>query len=186
MWPMVSLWVNIYSKGNHSGPSPSQIRWQTAKSSCSFVVQSTLEYRSHEGKDINCGSNQRAPSKRGVCTYFIAIVQVAQNPLKFGMPTLFVLRNVHVLFSTQGNKASNTFLKVHPCPPLLPPPSPLLLSPPPPPHPTSNSVKHTRTVFWLARIEILCCLDMDRERGGGGGGGAGFVHNILHIILPSW
>ena len=48
------------------------------------------------------------------------------------MPTLFVLNNVPVFFfHKRGNKASNTFLKVHPP---LPPPS--------------NRVKHTRAVFW--------------------------------------
>ena len=30
----------------------------------------------------------------GVCTYFVANFQVAQNPLKLGMPTLFVLNNI--------------------------------------------------------------------------------------------
>ena len=50
--------------------------------------------------------NWRAPSKRGVCTYFVAIFQVARNPLKFGMPTLFVLRNVPAVFffSTSGQR----------------------------------------------------------------------------------
>ena len=49
--------------------------------------------------------NWRAPSKRGVCTYFVVIFQCAQNPLKFGMQTLFLLK-----------KTSNTFLKVPPPP----------------------------------------------------------------------
>ena len=40
-------------------------------------------------------------------------------------------------------------------------------TPPPPPPPSKYSVKYTRTVFWLSRIEILYCLDTDRERVGG-------------------
>ena len=76
-----------------------------------------------------------------------------------------------IFFHKRGNKASNTFLKVHPPPPTL------LASPPP--HP-SNSVKDTHTVFWLSRIEILHCLKMDR--GGGGGGGV----ELDAIFLYSW
>ena len=72
-----------------------------------------------------------------------------------------------VFFHKRENKASNTFLKVHPPPP-SPPPSPSPLPPPPPPLP-SNSVKHTLTVFWLSGIEILRCLDTDRGTGVGGG-----------------
>ena len=41
-------------------------------------------------------SEWRAPSKKGVCKDFIANFKVARNPLKFGMPTLFVLKNVPV------------------------------------------------------------------------------------------
>ena len=53
--------------------------------------------------EMQC-SNWKAPSKRGVCTYFVAIVQVAWNPLKFGMPILFVLKNVPELFFQEGRK----------------------------------------------------------------------------------
>ena len=54
----------------------------------------------------------------------------------------------------------------------------VLESPPPLPPSPSNSVKHTRTVFWLSRIEILRCLETGRERGG-------FSCNFVHTWLPS-
>ena len=47
----------------------------------------------------------------------------------------------------------------------------------------SNSIKHTCTVFLLSRIEILGCLEMDRERGERGGGGGVDFHAILSIIF---
>ena len=69
----------------------------------------------------------RAPSKRGVCAYFGSIFQVARNPLKFGMLTLFVSKNVPVFFFSQAGKRGLKHA---------------LESPPPPP-PLSNGVKHT-------------------------------------------
>ena len=50
----------------------------------------------------NMFNNWRAPWKGGVCAYFVAIFQVARNPLKFGMPTLFASKNVPLFFSTSG------------------------------------------------------------------------------------
>ena len=38
------------------------------------------------------GLSWRAPWKGGVCTNFVATFQVAQSPLKLGMPTVFVLK----------------------------------------------------------------------------------------------
>ena len=46
-------------------------------------------------------------------------------------------------------------------------------------HPSSNSIQHICTVFWLSRIEILRCSETDRE-------GGGFLCNFVHIFLPSW
>ena len=63
-------------------------------------------------------NNWRAPSKRGVCTYFVVIFQVARNPLKFGVPILFVLKNVPVFFSKAEKHGPNCTK------PALPPPSP--------------------------------------------------------------
>ena len=100
----------------------------------------------------------RAPLKRGVCTYFVAIFQVARNPLQFGMLTLFVLKNVPVFSSTDGETRLQTCSWKST--PSLPP-----------------NVKHTCTVFWLSRIEILHCLEMDRD-----GGGGGDFHTILSIF----
>ena len=44
---------------------------------------------------------------------FVAIFQVAQNPPKFGMPTVFVLKKCPCAYFPQGgNKVSNTFFKL--------------------------------------------------------------------------
>ena len=77
-------------------------------------------------------------------------------------------------FHKRGSKASNTFLKVHP-----PPPPPYLL----PPQSPSNSVKDTCTVFWPSKIEILRCLEMNREGGGGGGVEFDTILSICFCIL---
>ena len=100
--------------------------------------------------DIRLIINWRALCKPAPSDYFTAIFQVALNRLKFGMSTLFVLKNVPVFFfHERGSKASNTFLKVHP------PPLPSI----------SNCVKDTCKVFWSSKIEILHCLETDREGG---------------------
>ena len=64
---------------------------------------------------------------------------------------------------------------------------PIPFAPPPPPHPPqspSNSVKDTCTVFWTSKIEILRCLETNRE--GGGGGGGWIWQNFVHMFLHSW
>ena len=105
----------------------------------------------------NNNNNWMAPRKLAPSDKFVAFFQVAQNPLKFPVQTLFLWKNVPVVFfHKRGNKVSSTLLKVHPP---YPPPSPPL---PPPPSP-SNRVQHTCTVFWLSRIKILHCLETDRE-----------------------
>ena len=124
-------------------------------------------------------NNWRAPCKPARYDYFVAIFQVAQNPLKFGMPTpLLWKKRPCVVFPQAGKQDFKTrSWKSTPRPshnaPLPPPP------PPPththtPPSPPSNSVKDT--VFCLSRIEILHCLEMDRE------GGVEF-HAILSIFF---
>ena len=108
----------------------------------------------------NAPINWRAPCKAAPSDYFLAIFQVAPNRLKFGMSTLFVLKNVPVFFSTSGEARLQTHSwKFTPCP---------SRTPPPPPQSPSNSVKDTCTVFWPSKIEILCCLETDREGGGEG------------------
>ena len=54
--------------------------------------------------EIDTIGNWMAPWKTGVSTYFVAIFQLAQNPLKFGMLTLFVSKNVPVVFFQEGRK----------------------------------------------------------------------------------
>ena len=65
------------------------------------------------------------------------------------MSTLFVLKNVRGFFFSQAGKQGFKHI--------------LESSPP---QSTSNSVKDTRTVFWSSKIEILRCLETDREGGG--------------------
>ena len=53
-------------------------------------------------------NNWRTPSKRGICTHFVTIVQVAQNLLKFGMlqTCSWILWNIHAqCFRSQGLKS---------------------------------------------------------------------------------
>ena len=90
--------------------------------------------------------------------YFVAIFQVAQNPLKLVMLTLFVLKNVPVyFFHKQGNKASNLFMKVHP--------------PPPPPYNLwerrqNTHKKRVSSQGWKSYI-VCRWTERERERGGG-------------------
>ena len=56
-----------------------------------------------------------------------------------------VKKHLCIFFHKQGNKASNTFLKVHSPLPSRNPHTP----PPPPPPPPSNSIKDTHSVFAL-------------------------------------
>ena len=71
-----------------------------------FVVISTTIW-------IDCNRNWRAPWKAGVSTYVVAIFRVARNPLKFGMPILFVLKNVPVFFF-KAEKYGPNYTKIHP------------------------------------------------------------------------
>ena len=64
-------------------------------------------------------NNWRAPWKGGVSTYFTAIFQVARNPLKFGMPTLFVLEDVHLFFFLRRQKNMDKIVQKCPPPPRL-------------------------------------------------------------------
>ena len=117
-------------------------------------------------RHFNGISKWRAQSKRGICIYFVANFQVARNPLKFGMLTLCVSKNVRLFFYKQGNEASNTLLKVHP-PPSCP------LSPP------SNGVKHTHAQCFSSQWSKSYNVWRRTE------GGDGFSCNLVHIVLPS-
>ena len=70
---------------------------------------------------IQVGPNWKAPWKRGICTYSVAIFQVAWNPLKFGMPILFCVKKFPFFFQ-EGRKIW-TKLHKNPPPPLCPSPN---------------------------------------------------------------
>ena len=144
--------------------------------------------------------NWRAPRKPVWCDYFIAIFQVAQNPLKFGMLTPFLWKGDPACFffaqaGKQGFKHAlespppHTHTSRNPPPHththFSQPPSHThthFSQPPPPTHththfsqppshthtPPSNSVKDTRTVFWLSRS------------------GGWISCNFVHIFLHPW
>ena len=59
----------------------------------------------------------------------------------------------------------------------------VLESPPPPP--SSNSIKDTRTVFWLSRIKILQYVVWRRTERGGGGGGLDFMQFCPYYVSAS-
>ena len=67
-------------------------------------IHGTSEKRTNDLINWVKWHNWRAPWKGDVCTYFGAIFQVARNPLKFGMPILFVLKNVPVFFFQESRK----------------------------------------------------------------------------------
>ena len=80
--------------------------------------------------------------KGGVCTYFVASFQVAWNPLKLAMLTLFVLKLS--CFFPQVGQGHKHIHESHSL--LLAPP------PPPPPHPppiVGTALKHTHSVSVL-------------------------------------
>ena len=101
-----------------------------------------------------------APCTPALCDYFVAILHVAPNRLKFGMSHSFCVKKCPcVFFHKRGSKASNTFLKVQT---FLPPPfSPL----PPPPSPSNSIMTHAQC-FGPQRSKFG-----DGQRAGGGGGG---------------
>ena len=63
--------------------------------------------------------NWRAPCKPAPNDYFVAIFQVAPNQLKFGVSTLFVLKNVCVFFPQSGKQGFKHILESSPPPPPL-------------------------------------------------------------------
>ena len=108
-------------------------------------------------------SNWVAPCKPAPSDYFIAIFQAVPNRLKFGMSTLFVLRNVPF---SRMQKHGQKWVKFNP------PPLPLCLSP--------NNVE-----FRSLRACVFYAIG-GRLRGGGvqeGGGGWTFK-NVFEALLP--
>ena len=60
-------------------------------------------------------SNWRPLCKEGECTDFVTISQVAQNLLKFAIPTLFVWQNVFVFFSSNWWRSMDKPLSLSLC-----------------------------------------------------------------------
>ena len=117
-------------------------------------------------------NNQRGPKKPAPSDKFIAIFQVAQNPLKFAMQTLILWQNVPFFFTSGETRLQTRSTS---------PSSPPYLTPPPP---SSNGVHHTCTMHsvWLSRIEILHGLEMDR----GGRGGWIFCAILSIFFCLKW
>ena len=100
---------------------------------------------------------------------FIAIVQVAQNRLKFGMSTLFVLRNVPVYFSRMQKNIDKTTWNS--TPPLCPSPNIGF-----------QSLRAKTLCMCLLRYwsEVCVCV-----WGGGGGGGGGLSRTCSKPFFPA-
>ena len=102
------------------------------------------------------GSVQACPT---VCDYFVAIFEVAQNRLKFGMSTLFVLENVPVVFFSRMQKNMDKIVSTTPHPP-----------------PPSLSISEQCRISILesqntVRVSFYAIGGgRDARRGGGGGG----------------
>ena len=104
--------------------------------------------------DYKC--NWVALCKPALCDYFVAIFQVAQNRLKFGMSTLFVLKNVPVFFFQE---CRTIWTKVR------------QIQPPPPPPPLSLCPSPNNVGFQSLRAKTLKhCACLLRYWWGGGGG----------------
>ena len=98
-------------------------------------------------------TNWVAPCKPAPSDYFVAIFQVAPNRLKFGMSTLFVLKNVPVFFIKNADKiCGKNCVKFN-----TPPPSP------PPPSPSVS--KQCRISIFEAKTLCMCLLRYWREIG---------------------
>ena len=104
-------------------------------------------------------SHHFANNWRALCTYFAMIFQVAWNPLKFGMPTLFV-----PVFFQEGRKI---WTKLQENPPLPPPPS-LSVS------------KQCRISILESQNTLRVCFTLLE----GGGGGGGIFKNMFEALFP--
>ena len=125
------------------------------------IIQTKIILMSHN-------NNWVAPCKPALCDYFIAIFQVAQNWLKFGMSTLFVLKNVPVFFKN-AEKYGQNCVKLNPLPSLCPSP---------------NNVG-----FWYlrAKTQSMCLLRFWWGRGEGGnekgrGEGVDFQERVWRLV----
>ena len=118
--------------------------------------------------------NWVAPCKPARCDYFVAIFQVAQNRLKFGMSTPFVLKHVPVFFFKNAEKYGQSCVKFN----ATPPPPPLC------PSPNNIGFRSLR-----AKTLCVCLLRYWREVLGGGGGarraGGGLSRMCLKPCFPT-
>ena len=134
-------------------------RGRTADFVFMFIFGGVLMTVSFLGKTIIISTNWVAPCKPAPRDYFVAIFQVAQNQLQFGMSTLFVLKNVPVFFFQECRKIWTKLHQIQP--------SPLPLCPSP------NNVE-----IWSLRAKTLCvcvcvcvCVSFMLLEGDEGGGG---------------
>ena len=96
--------------------------------------------------------NWVAPCKPAQCDYFVAIFQVAPNRLKFGMSTLFVLKNVPVyFFSRMQNNTDKIASNSTP--------------------PSLSVSKQRRISIFEGQNTVRVCFTLLEEDWGGGGGG---------------
>ena len=84
------------------------------------IVQQTGHLCRLEIVVADCGTwNWMAPKKLAPSDKFVVIFQVAQNPLKFAMSILFVLKNVRVFLSRRQRNMDKIAWKSNPPPPSL-------------------------------------------------------------------
>ena len=93
------------------------LHWREVQKSLFHKLDMILFIEEEKYRTDKNYNNWRALSKRGVCTYFVAIFQVARNPLKFGMPILFLLKNVPVVFFFEESR--KIWTKLHKNPPIV-------------------------------------------------------------------
>ena len=116
---------------------------------------------------ISCHSNWRAPSNRGVCTFFGSIFQVARNPLNWHADSFCVKKCPCGFFFTSREKRLQTrSWKSTPSSAL--PPSP------------SNGVKHIHAQCFSSQRSKSYNVWRQTQ------GGNGFSCNLIHIFLLSW
>ena len=108
--------------------------------------------------------NWMAPKKPSPSDKFVAIFQVAQNPLKFAMSILFVLKNVHFFPRSEGRKIWQNCGKFNP--------------------PTSVSKQHRISILENQNTVCVCvCCTLLEVEGGGGGW---TFKNLSEALFPPW
>ena len=111
-------------------------------------------------------SNWVAPCKPALCDYFVAIFQVPQNRLKFGMSTPFVPKKVPVFFFQECRKIWTKLRQIQPL-------HPLSLCPPP------NNVG-----FRYFKAKTLCVCLLHYWWGRMREGGVDFQECVWSLVSP--